>query len=73
MYLYVNYFVIFYSQAVKVDKTMYISGQLGLDAKTMEFAGDDVKTQANMVDIKFALFIVYLTFMKILNYIASST
>jgi len=37
-----------YSQAVKVDKTMYISGQLGLDAKTMEFAGDDVKTQANM-------------------------
>merc|ERR1712096_270730 len=32
----------------KIVKTMYISGQLGLDAKTMEFAGDDVKTQTKM-------------------------
>ena len=64
MYLYVNYSVFFYSQAVKVDKTMYISGQLGLDAKTMEFAGDDVKTQANMVDLKFALFIVIPNFFE---------
>ena len=49
---------------MKVDKTMYISGQLGLDAKTMEFAGDDVKTQANMVDLKFALFIVIPNFFE---------
>merc|ERR1711973_36709 len=34
-----------YSQAVIVDKTMYISGQLGLDPKTMEFTGDDAAAQ----------------------------
>jgi len=26
-----------YSQAVQIDKTLYISGQLGLNAETMEF------------------------------------
>ena len=37
-----------YSQAVIVGKTMYISGQLGLDVETMKFAGDEVKTQTKM-------------------------
>ncbi|EDO42120.1 predicted protein [Nematostella vectensis] len=35
-----------YSQAVITDKTMYISGQIGLNPETMEFAGEDVVTQA---------------------------
>ncbi|XP_020893771.1 2-iminobutanoate/2-iminopropanoate deaminase [Exaiptasia diaphana] len=34
-----------YSQAVIADKTMYISGQLGLDPKTMEFVSQDAGGQ----------------------------
>lgn len=37
-----------YSQAVKVDKTVYISGQIGLDPKTMTLAEGFVE-QANQV------------------------
>lgn len=35
-----------YNQAVIADKTMYISGQLGLDPKTMNFVSEDVAEQA---------------------------
>ncbi|XP_031551664.1 2-iminobutanoate/2-iminopropanoate deaminase-like isoform X1 [Actinia tenebrosa] len=35
-----------YSQAVIADKTMYISGQLGMDPKTMELVSDDAASQA---------------------------
>jgi len=40
-----------YSQAVKVDRTLYVSGQLGLDPKTMSFVGgkDNVGEQAKQV------------------------
>jgi Endoribonuclease L-PSP len=38
-----------YSQAIKAGSTLYISGQLGLDPATMEFAGSDVTSQAEMV------------------------
>ncbi|MBW4017629.1 RidA family protein [Moraxella osloensis] len=37
-----------YSQAVKVDKTVYISGQIGLDPNTMTLANGFVN-QANQV------------------------
>eukprot|EP00794_Sanderia_malayensis_P004554 gene4554-5151_t len=35
-----------YSQAVLVNNTLYISGQLGLVAETMQFVSVDVKEQA---------------------------
>jgi len=35
-----------YNQAVIAGDTMYISGQLGMDAKTMELVGPDVESQA---------------------------
>ena len=34
-----------YSQAVLAGNTLYVSGQLPIDAGTGEFAGDDIKTQ----------------------------
>ncbi|CAH3110447.1 unnamed protein product [Pocillopora meandrina] len=34
-----------YNQAVIADKTMYVSGQLGLDPNTMDFVSDDVTEQ----------------------------
>jgi 2-iminobutanoate/2-iminopropanoate deaminase len=38
-----------YSQAVIHDGLVYCSGQIGLNPATMEFAGDDVETQARQV------------------------
>lgn len=38
-----------YSQAVKAGSTLYISGQLGLDATTMDFAGESVEAQTTKV------------------------
>ena len=38
-----------YSQAVKVDSTVYISGQIPLDPETMEMVSDDFKEQAVQV------------------------
>jgi len=35
-----------YSQAIQAGNTLYISGQLGLDAKTMDFVSQDVQEQA---------------------------
>ncbi|MDR2424166.1 MAG: RidA family protein [Prevotellaceae bacterium] len=35
-----------YSQAVEVNNTLYVSGQIPIDPKTGKFAGDDVKSQA---------------------------
>lgn len=34
-----------YSQAIKAENTIYISGQLPIDATTGEFAGNDIKSQ----------------------------
>ena len=34
-----------YSQAVQAEKTIYVSGQLTVDAATGEFAGEDIKAQ----------------------------
>lgn len=34
-----------YSQAVKAGDTLYISGQLPIDPKTGEFAGEDIESQ----------------------------
>ena len=34
-----------YSQAVKAGTTLYLSGQLGIDPKTGEFAGDTIESQ----------------------------
>ncbi|XP_064624238.1 2-iminobutanoate/2-iminopropanoate deaminase-like [Lineus longissimus] len=34
-----------YSQAVQVNETLYISGQLGLNPETMDFISDDVAEQ----------------------------
>lgn len=38
-----------YSQAVVHDGVVYCSGQIALDPDTMNFAGDDVETQARQV------------------------
>lgn len=38
-----------YSQAVKVDNTVYISGQIPLNPKTMEMMMDSFETQAHQV------------------------
>ena len=38
-----------YSQAVKAGNTLYISGQIGLDPKTMELRGPDVEAQSEQV------------------------
>lgn len=38
-----------YSQAVKMDKTVYLSGQVGLDPDTQSMAGDDVVIQAQQM------------------------
>ncbi|VDP40907.1 unnamed protein product [Echinostoma caproni] len=36
-----------YSQAVAINDTLYVSGQLGLLPESMTFAGDDVEAQTN--------------------------
>lgn len=38
-----------YSQAVKVDSTVYISGQIPLDPATMELVSDDFAQQTHQV------------------------
>ena len=38
-----------YSQAVKVDKTVYLSGQIPLDPSTMDVVDGDMRTQINRV------------------------
>eukprot|EP00892_Ulva_mutabilis_P011667 jgi/Ulvmu1/8873/UM049_0055.1 len=38
-----------YSQAVKAGSTLYISGQLGLEPSTMDFAGESVEHQTTQV------------------------
>lgn len=38
-----------YSQAVKVDNTVYLSGQIPLDPQTMEIVSDDFADQARQV------------------------
>ena len=34
-----------YSQAIKAGNTIYVSGQLPIDPKTGEFAGEDIESQ----------------------------
>ena len=38
-----------YSQAVKVDSTVYMSGQIPLDPDSMQLVGDDMRTQITQV------------------------
>lgn len=38
-----------YSQAVKVDNTVYLSGQIPLDPQSMEIVSDDFTAQARQV------------------------
>lgn len=38
-----------YSQAVKVNGLLFVSGQLGLDPATGKFAGEDVESQCEQV------------------------
>lgn len=38
-----------YSQAVKIGHTVYLSGQIPLDPKTMEMVQDDFETEARRV------------------------
>jgi reactive intermediate/imine deaminase len=38
-----------YSQAVKVNNTVYLSGQIGLDPAAMELVSDDFTAQAHQV------------------------
>ena len=38
-----------YSQAVKVNNTVYLSGQIPLDPQTMELVSDDISDQISQV------------------------
>lgn len=38
-----------YNQAVVVDDIVYISGQIGFEPDTMEFAGSDIESQSKQV------------------------
>jgi len=38
-----------YSQAVRIDRTVYLSGQIPLHPETMELAGDDIGLQIKQV------------------------
>ena len=38
-----------YSQAVKIDNTVYLSGQIPLDPQTMELCSDDIAEQIRRV------------------------
>ncbi len=38
-----------YSQAVKIENTVYLSGQIPLIPETMELTGDDIKEQIHQV------------------------
>ena len=38
-----------YSQAIKIGSTVYCSGQIPLDPKTMEFVSEDIKDQIHQV------------------------
>jgi len=38
-----------YSQAVKIDNMVFISGQIPIDPSTGEFTGDDIETQTMQV------------------------
>jgi len=38
-----------YSQAVKVNNTVYLSGQIPLDPQTMELVSDDISDQVSQV------------------------
>ena len=38
-----------YSQAVKVNNTVYLSGQIPLDPRTMELVSDDISDQVSQV------------------------
>ena len=38
-----------YNQAILVDKTLYASGQIALDPKTMELVNEDIKAETTQV------------------------
>ena len=38
-----------YSQAIRAGNTLYVSGQIGLKAETMKFAGDTIEEQTEQV------------------------
>ncbi len=38
-----------YSQAIRVDNTIYLSGQIPLDPKTMQLCSDEIRLQINQV------------------------
>ncbi len=38
-----------YSQAIRCGDTIYLSGQIPLDAKTMQLCSDDIRLQINQV------------------------
>jgi reactive intermediate/imine deaminase len=38
-----------YSQAIRCGETVYLSGQIPLDPKTMQLCSDDIKLQINQV------------------------
>jgi 2-iminobutanoate/2-iminopropanoate deaminase len=40
----------FFSQGVQVGQTLYLSGSIGVDPTTGQFAGDGVQDQARQVD-----------------------
>jgi 2-iminobutanoate/2-iminopropanoate deaminase len=41
---------VLFSQGVVIGQTLYLSGSIGLDPKTGQFAGEDVQEQARQVD-----------------------
>jgi enamine deaminase RidA (YjgF/YER057c/UK114 family) len=41
-----------FSQAVQIGQTLYLSGSIGVDPKTGQFAGEGVQEQARQVDLQ---------------------
>ncbi len=50
---------VLFSQGVVIGQTLYLSGSIGLDPKTGQFAGEDVQEQARQVDWYLSLSFVF--------------
>lgn len=52
--------IFYFSQAVKVGPTLYLSGSIGIDPATNEFAGNDVETQTRQVSYIYDIYTYYI-------------
>ena len=64
-----NTYIILYSQAILVDNTLYVSGQIALDSKSMKMIGETVEeeTEKVMKNIKAILIEAGFTFENVIK------